>query len=376
MKRNYDVVVVGGGVIGCSIAYHLSKSGVKVAVLEKQTIGCEASCAAAGILGAQAEIDEEGPLLEFALEGRERFKELAGELKSITGVDIELVQEGVLKTATTELEAITLQNKVKQHRRWDQNVSWLNQNDVLQYEPHLSPTLHGAMYIPNDGQIMPKKLVEAFHNGCIYYGVDFYEETNVQKLLISEYKAYGVEIEGEAIYGEKIVIATGAYANQFLKECSPSVNVFPVKGECLCVQSEKPLLSKTIFLEEGFYLVPKSNHRIFVGATKLPHVFQKKVSLGGVASLIAKAEQLLPSIKEASLIDYWAGLRPQTDDGYPYLGEHPTVKSLFMACGHFRNGILLSAITGEVMASLIKDNEMNPVYRQAFSIERLDQTVR
>jgi glycine oxidase len=128
--------------------------------------------------------------------------------------------------------------------------------------------------------------------------------------------------------------------------------MYPVKGECFSVRTPKPLLKKTLF-SPGCYIVPKAGGRLVVGATVVPNSYDRKVSLSGLAELMDRARGLMPLLGDAEWEKAWSGLRPQTADGLPYIGKVPTVEGLYTACGHYRNGILLSPITGSVMADLI-----------------------
>ncbi|MFC3883837.1 glycine oxidase ThiO [Bacillus songklensis] len=370
MKEHVDVIVVGGGVIGCSIAYQLAKNGVKVMVLERNKIGSEASSAAAGILGAQAEIDEEGPLLEFALQSRSQFSELVEELKEETGIDVELIQKGVLKPARSQQEAVLLREKVKQHQRWDRDVTWLTQQEAVEQEERLSPFLAGAMYIPNDGQLNPAKLTEALALAASYHGAIINEYCDVRSLIYVENQIKGVITANQVIHSDKVIVTTGSWAKQLMGGLLPKCNVYPVKGECISVTTRKKVIECTIFLDEGFYLVPKTGGRIVIGATKIPHSFNKDVSVHGVMHLLQKAKEIVPSIGEAVFERHWAGLRPQTADGLPYLGKHEEYERLYMAFGHYRNGILLSAATGIFMADLIQGRPVSPYFLEAFRANR------
>ena len=148
------------------------------------------------------------------------------------------------------------------------------------------------------------------------------------------------------------------------------LNVYPVKGECVSVTTRKQIIKSTIFLDEGFYLVPKAGGRIVIGATKIPHSFNKDVSAQGVAYLLQKAKEIVPCIEEAAFERHWAGLRPQTVDGLPYLGKHEQYEGLYMAFGHYRNGILLSAATGTFMADFIQGRPVSAYYLDAFRVHR------
>ncbi|USL43024.1 glycine oxidase ThiO [Priestia megaterium] len=374
MKQHYDVLLIGGGIISSSIAYHLSKQGASVAILERNQIGCEASSAAAGILGAQAEIDEEGPLLDLAIKSRSMFPELVKELKEKTAIDVELIQKGLLKVAVTEEDAHVLKKKAAQHHRWDEHVRWIDVKEARLLEPGLSPDIYGAITIPGDGQLAPAKLTQALAHGALYHGADVFEYCDAHSLIMENETVKGVQTSKGSFYGEKVVIAAGSWAKRFISS-EHLGQVFPVKGECIALQSHKPLLSKTIFLDEGFYLVPKTGGRIVIGATKLQHDFTKTVSAQGIQFLLNKASVLLPAIKEATFEKAWAGLRPQTNDGWPYLGEHPEIANLHMAFGHYRNGILLSAATGKIMADALLGKKPNHSFFTSFQLTRVMEGV-
>ncbi|MBM7702717.1 glycine oxidase ThiO [Metabacillus iocasae] len=370
MNNYYDVLVIGGGIIGCSTAYQLAKQGVKVAIVERNQIGCEASSAAAGILGAQAEIDEEGPLLSLAIKSRAMFPTLVEELKEKTGIDVELIQKGLLKVAMSEEEASKLQKRVKEHHQWNENVKWITNKDVQELENGLSSATYGAIHIPDDGQLAPDKLTKAFALAAVQEGAQVHGFCQVEALHIEDGCIKGIQTSVGMLFANHVICTTGSWANELLTPYKPSLHVFPVKGECISVRSSIQLLEKTIFLDEGFYLVPKSEGRIIIGATKIPRTFEKEVSLQGVSKLVEKAQRLLPAIKEATFEKAWAGLRPQTIDGWPYLGPHPKVQGLFVAFGHYRNGILLSAITGQLLADAVLKKSMNHSFFQDFRLDR------
>ncbi|TYR79033.1 glycine oxidase ThiO [Priestia megaterium] len=375
MKAHYDMLIVGGGVIGLSIAYQLSKLGSSVAVFERNRLGCEASSAAAGILGAQAEIDEEGPLLDLAIQSRSMFPSIVEELKEKTNIDVELIKEGLLKVATTEEEAQVLQRKASCHQRWDENVKWLEAKEAQAIEKGLADNIHGAISIPGDGQLAPEKLTQAFAQGALYHHTKIYEYCNVYSLITEKNKVKGIHTSSGTFYGGAVILTTGSWGKELLPNAD-HLEVFPVKGECVSVRSDKNLLKKTIFLDEGFYLVPKAGGRIVIGATKISHDYTKTVSAKAIQALLEKATRLLPSLSEAEFEKAWAGLRPQTNDGWPYLGPHPTVEGLHMAFGHYRNGILLSAVTGKIIAEAVCESKQNHSFFDSFHFMRTMEGIR
>lgn len=356
MKHTSDVIIVGGGVIGASIAYHLAKRGQSVTLLERSRLGTEASAAAAGMLGAQSEMEDTGPLFQWARQSRAMFPELSGELRSLTGIDIGLVREGLLNVALSDAQEQELRAREKLQRAAGERAEWLSAAAAAELEPALSKATRGALYLPEDGQVEAPQLAAAFAQAARVLGAKMQEFAQVQGLLTERDRVIGVMTSEGPLYSDHVVVAAGTWSGQFLAGCGIDLPVYPVKGECFSVLTEKRELLKTLFTP-GCYIVPKAGGRLLVGATVVPGSYDRKVSLAGLTELMARAKQLMPAIGEAEWEKAWSGLRPQTPDGMPYIGEIPMYRGLFAACGHYRNGILLSPITGKVIAQLVSGED-------------------
>jgi glycine oxidase len=366
MKKHYDVLVVGGGIIGHSVAYSVSKRGMSVLVIEKGEINRKASSAAAGMLAAQAEVTEAGPLFDLARESRNMFSSLSEDLKEQTGNDIDLIEKGMLTIALTEEKVHSLRSTIAFQQAAGEKASWLRGEDLLSVEPNLSKTVLGAMYAPDDGQVSAFKLATSFARAATLLGARILEYTDVTGILIENDRVQGVKTVQGDFFGDHVVVTGGAWTKQILEQTNVDLPIYPVKGECLSVRTNERLITKTIFSDDC-YIVPKNEGRLLIGATMIPGTFDEKVSVAGISQLLNKAINLLPSLKDAEWEKAWSGIRPQTGDGLPYIGEHPSVKGLHVASGHYRNGILLSPITGEIIADLIEGNELTSA-RLAFSL--------
>ena len=373
VKKTYDVVIVGGGVNGASIAYQLAKAGKKIVILEKDTLACQASNAAAGMLAAQAEIEQDGPFLQFALKSQAMFPAIAHELLEYSGIDIELINKGMLKIAETEEIATELKKQVAFQQNFNSEIQWLDTKELHEKEPNLSPSICGAMYIPNDGHVMPPKLSLAFAKAAAHFGAEIYEYTEALSFLFENGRVKGVKTTAGTFHSEQIVVATGAWAFELLKDSGLDFTVYPVKGECFSVKSEKPIINRTIFSEKRGYLVPKRNGEIYIGATMVEHTFDNRITAGGIYEILERALKIVPQIRDAPWERVWSGIRPQTGDGYPYIGEHPEWKGLFVAAGHFRNGILLSPLTGKLVVQLLDGK--SDLLLSAFRLDRNQATV-
>ncbi|WP_243388315.1 glycine oxidase ThiO [Bacillus kexueae] len=351
-KNTFDVILVGGGIISSSIAYQLAKRQARVLIVEKNEMGCEASSAAAGMLGAQSEFSSEHPLIPLALDSRKLFPTLVEELEEVTKIDIGIVQKGLIKMATNDAHFQELISHFTFWKEQGEKVEWLHEKELQKLESNINHS-KGAMYIPNDGQVRAADMTRAFCKAACQLGAVVKENTEVLDFLTEHDSIRGIKTTKGEFHAKYVVVAGGAWTNQLLK----TDWVFPVKGECVSIVTKEPLVEATVFSKDGCYIVPKKGNRLFIGATSVPHSYDKSVSVQGLTSLLDRAQSLLPKLREGVIERMWSGIRPQTKDGLPILGEHPSIKGVWIASGHYRNGILLSPITGVVMADLIEGKE-------------------
>jgi glycine oxidase len=170
---------------------------------------------------------------------------------------------------------------------------------------------------------------------------------------VNDGQAVGVRTSKESMYAECVIVAAGVGSSAILRDIGMELPVYPVKGECFSVLTSQALLRKSVFTT-GCYLVPKAGGRLVIGATVKPYEYECTVTLAGISLLMERALKVVPEIAGAQWEKAWSGLRPQTPDGLPYLGLLPGYDNLFVAAGHYRNGILLSPITGRIMAEMVQ----------------------
>ncbi|WP_261133602.1 glycine oxidase ThiO [Bacillus sp. Marseille-Q3570] len=369
MQPHYDVIVVGAGVIGCSIAYHVAKEGKSVLVLEKGSIAGKASKAAAGMLGAQTELEEDSPLFQLAKASRAMFPELASDLKNITGIDIGYEQNGIYKVAWTEAQMERFKSLVHAQQLLGEESHWISADELQTREPALIKEVCGAMFIPDDGQVSAPEMTKALAQAAVKLSATIKEYTEVHRFVKESGELKGVETSAGLFSADYVVIAGGAWSEKLLKGAGVELETYPVKGECFSVKTGKRLIRGTVFSDEC-YIVPKAGGRLIIGATERPGSFEETVTVEGIARLMEAAIRILPALQDAEWEKAWAGIRPQTKDALPYLGVHPEFKHLFMATGHYRNGILLAPITGKLMADLIDGTEIDTAWRSAFHVNR------
>ncbi len=368
------MAVVGGGVIGCSVAYRAARRGASVALLEAGEIGAGASGAAAGMLGAQAEAHRPGPLLELLLASRNLHKTLGRELYEESGLDPEYVWSGTLRVALDERFGEELSEKHSWQREAGLSVRWLDGKEARELEPGLSPAAVAALYLPEDGQVNSPRLVRALALAAIRNGAEVAEAARVVGFSMRRDRVTGVRtVRGEVVAGS-VVLAGGSLSGLLSAELGLRLPVHPVKGEILTVTARPDIMRANVW-DDRCYLVPKRDGRVVVGATEVPGDYDRRPTLGGVAQLSGAAAKLLPELAGATFAGAWGGLRPGTSDGLPILGAVDGLEGLLLATGHYRNGILLAPLTGEAVSALAL-GEPPPVDIAPFSHERLVETTK
>lgn len=360
MKGNIspDVIVVGGGVIGCSIAYYLAGEGVRVTVLEKGEIGGEASCAAAGMLAPLAEASERGPFRDLGMASLRMFGELAPMLREESGVDIEYLKSGILRVPRSEAEGERLKGLTRGNGAPGLELHWLDRDELRTLEPGISPAAPGALYSPEEHQVNADRLVRAFAGAAERRGVSLRRDGCVIAFERNKRRITGVRTAKESLSAGHVVLAAGAWSGQLARRSNIPLPVFPVRGQIMALPASRSMLKHILWREDG-YLVPKANGLIFAGATVERVGFRKNTTANGLGTLRRMSASLAPLLRNLDPADTWAGLRPGSADGLPILGPAPHCEGLTIAAGHYRNGILLSPITGQLIAHSILEGSSN-----------------
>jgi glycine oxidase len=351
MEATVDVAVVGGGVIGCSVAHYTAQRGAAVALVEAEQIGTGASGQTVGLLAAQGGGHEPGPFLDLLLQSRGLYEPLSQELYELTGLDVEYIRAGTLQVATDAESAEDLAEVHSRQRQQGLLVEWLEAREVRELEPNLATQVVAALYAPEDAQVNPPRLVLALALAASLRGTQIMEAARVTGFVAEKGKVTGVHTAQGTVSAGTVVLAGGVLSPLLLNEIGIRIPVFPIKGEIVTVNA-RPVPIKTSILSEGLYLVPKRDGRVVIGSTEAPHVHDRRPTLGGVASLSKTAVQLIPSLSHAPFLAAWGGLRPGTPDGRPILGPVGDWENLLITTGHYRNGVLLAPITGQIISAL------------------------
>ncbi len=350
-----DIVVVGGGIIGCSIAWHLARAGIRVAVVERGRVGGQASGAAAGMLAPISEADGPGPFLDLGLASLAVFPEVAGQLREETGIDVEYVPSGLLRVALDEAEAVALAARVAWQREAGLSVEWLDGAGARAVEPAVGEVT-AAVYYPQEHHVFSPRLVQAFAMAAARRGVRFLEGVEVTGFVTDGDRVLGVRVagapDGETLAAGQVVIAAGAWTGLCAAWLGVALPVTPVRGQIIALQQLPPAPGRIVFSDRG-YAVAKVDGTVVVGATEDRAGFDSRVTAAGVAYLAALGPRLAPTLEAACFRHAWAGLRPWSADDLPLIGPVPGWRGVAVAAGHYRNGILLSPVTGRLVADAL-----------------------
>jgi glycine oxidase len=368
-----DAVVVGGGVIGLSIARALASRGMKrITLIERSRLGAEASSAAAGMLAPQAEADSADAFFDLACASRASYPAFAESLLDETGTDIELERTGTLYLAFTEHDEEEIARRYDWQTRAGFPVERLSADEVRRLEPCISKRVRAGLRFPLDVQVENRRLVAALAASVEKLGVRLLTETQVLTLIIERGRVEGVETSRGKLYTPVIIVACGAWTS-FVTSTDKSTHlpsIEPVRGQMLCFEMNPRLMRHVIYSPRG-YVVPRLDGRLLVGSTTERVGFSKRVTAGGMNTITTHALEIAPEVENLPLVDSWAGLRPVASDELPVMGESNGVRGLFYATGHYRNGILLAPLTGELMAEEITTGAAQPPL-QVFSPDRFD----
>jgi glycine oxidase len=356
-QERYDALVVGAGVVGCATAYHLTKAGLRVALLDKGSVAGEASQAGAGMLAPLAEAGTSGqdhPFLRLCLAGLRYYDGLDRQLKDETGTEIELVDAPTLRPAFSEHEVEELQTEMQVQQHLLPGLQWLEGKVAREVEPLLPPTVQGAILSPWERNVQISRITLAYARGAALGGTQIFEGRSVGRFIRQGQRVVGVQTTVGPVLAEIVVLAAGAWAATWHAR-TEKPPIFPVKGQMVALRAAPHIrLRHTIFSHKLGYLLPKADGSIYVGSTSELTGFDKTVTVEGVAALLTSAMEIAPGLKTARFERAWAGLRPGSADNLPLIGSSRSMPGLWIAGGHFRNGILLGPLTGHILSELIQ----------------------
>ena len=367
MPKTSDVVIIGGGVIGCSVAYQLAKLGLKSTVLERTYFGAGASGATAGVIGPLWHLDPESKAtFSLGMRSLEMFPSLANELVG-AGIDSGFRQNGILKLAFTQEQVEELNDNLAWQGELGHGVVWLEPDEILHREPEVSRQVLGGVFSPEEGHVQGQRYVEALVHAASRLGATFLQGAEVIGLEFQGGKVTGARTTTETYYGDHTVLAAGPWTGIASRWLPQDIPIRPVKGQRI-------LLRKVGFLPKcpvhnfGAYLVPWTDGNLLVASTREEGRFDVETTAEGVRRMISAAIAGFPALQDANFVSARAGVRPGTPDDIPILGPVPGWEGFSIASGHDRVGVTLSTGSGELMANYISTGDSIPL--QPFSLGR------
>ncbi|MBK5540684.1 cyanide-forming glycine dehydrogenase subunit HcnC [Pseudomonas sp. TH05] len=393
MSKFYDVIIAGGGVIGASCAYQLSKrKHLKVALIDSKRPGNATRASAGGLwaigesvglgcgviffrmmsanrkreaAGSAVVVDSSTPhilpqsFFDFALQSNALYPQLHRELKGLHGMDFKFEETGLKFVIYDDEDRLYAEHIVGCIPHLADQVRWLDQAALRAAEPNVSLEAQGALEFLCDHQVNPFRLADAYTEGARQNGVDLYFNTNVTGVLHQGTRVRGVRTDEAGVFNcDTLINATGAWAAELSRMATGlSIPVKPVKGQILLTERMPKLLNGCLTTSDC-YMAQKDNGEILIGSTTEDKGFDVTTTYPEINGLVQGAVRCIPELAQVNLKRCWAGLRPGSPDELPILGPMAGVQGYLNACGHFRTGILTSAITGVLLDKLVNDEPL------------------
>ncbi|MGB0716143.1 MAG: glycine oxidase ThiO [Phycisphaerae bacterium] len=366
MKRTYDVVIVGGGAVGLSIALRLARAKLDVVVLEKGPVGREASWAGAGLLSPLDAVAS-SPAGLFHDHSLIMFEEFCARLQEDSGIDPEFNRCGEIHLLSDEEELEQARQLIRDRDHWfpgssDPAFEWVESSQIHRLDPRIEWGGIGAFFSRFSAQCRTTRFMAALAASCRRAGATLIEGCMVESLigdepgLIDNHVIQGVRTPIGEFSAEHVIVAAGAWSSEFSPRLASVTPVRPVRGQMILLQSQPGWLQVAVSHRHK-YLVPRRDGRILLGATLEAQAgFTKRVTPRGMAELIDAASAMCPTINGLAVESNWSGLRPGTPDGLPHIGRLGT--GLIVATGHYRTGLTLAPATAEAVEALLESRTL------------------
>ena len=341
-----DVLVIGGGIIGLMTARELMLAGAKVTLIEMGQTGRESSWAGGGIISPLYPWRSPAPVTALALWSQNAYPALASELLDETGIDPELSTNGLLILDTEETE-----RALAWSGHHGQDVEVLQASQLGEIEPELAAHPEGSLFFPRIAQVRPPRLSKAIRR-ALEKRVDLHEREEVVELLVEADQVRGVRTPKGRIEAERIVVCAGAWTAKLLEQLGTPPDIHPVRGQMLLFHA-KPGQIRHITLHAERYAIPRLDGRVLFGSTLEHAGFAKTTTAEEKEALYQDAVAMFPLLKRTPIEDHWAGLRPGSPSGIPYIGAYPGIEGLYFNAGHFRNGLVMGPASARLIADLM-----------------------
>lgn len=344
-----DVLIVGGGAIGLLSALELAAEGLRVTILERGQIGQESSWAGGGILSPVDPWRAPEPITSLCRWSQERYPEIAAKLLEETGLDPEWIRSGFLVGCGAELtEAID----------WcrAEGLDWqpLSSDQLATVEPRIQLDRNGILLIPAVAQIRNPRFLRALRRAVELQGITILEGLEMRRIEVAEGRVTAILSDQGRHRAASFLLAAGAWSRLLTPDLIPPIQVEPVKGQMLAYRGRPEWLTH-IVISGGRYLIPRRDGVILAGSTVEYADFDKSTTETARAELERYAGSVLPTLRTAEILRHWAGLRPGSPTGIPYICRHAELSNFYLNCGHFRNGLVSAPASARLVTDLILD---------------------
>lgn len=351
MTRDFDAIIIGGGVIGCAIARELSGRGLTIALLERGQPGAETSRVSVGCtVGGSAE--EPRGQIEFLQASKNIYPQLEHELMDETGINIENICRGTIVMAFDEIDEQNQLDTFNEQRDFGLEVKRLNRSEILALEPAISQKVLSGLFYEDDGQVNNNKLVKALLRSALLRGAQLFHST-AQRLIFNGNKVIGVEIlSGEKIFAKNVINSAGSWADYI--EGMPKTGIVPAKGQTVIMQSyDRDTSFRHVVMTPSTYIVPRPDGELRLGSTLEFVGFDNRGTVGAAQELLAGALHMAPMLSNCTFVEVLVGFRPCPPDFLPIIGASTRFEGLIFATGHHRYGITLAPLTASIIGSVI-----------------------
>jgi glycine oxidase len=363
MPQHPDVLIIGGGVIGLTAAYFLAREGVKVEVIDKGDLGQEASWAGAGILPPGNPARARTPIDKLRAHSATLFPILSSELRDRSGID-----NGYLRSGGVGFPDEQPNQETAELRNEGIVIQALKEEELLRLEPAVARGLGQAYHIPDMAQLRNPWHLRALLASCRFLGVTLRPGCPIDGLQSRSGRLAAVNSAQGPLQAGNYLIATGAWTDSLLAQVGWRPGIRPIRGQIALLNTGAPFIRRVLLCGPR-YLVPRTDGRVLVGSTEEDVGFVKQTTAGAISGLLTFACRLVPGLAGASVERCWAGLRPGSPDGLPFIGPVPGTENLYVAAGHFRSGIGLSPATAMAIKELILCQPLT-VPIEAFRLDR------
>ena len=356
---SYDAVIVGGGIIGGTVAFRLAQEKLRVVLLDGQTPGREASWAAAGMLSPAPDSPEAIPLVPFGRASLALYPEFIAELEEITGRQTGYRREGTIEVLFSSGAERELSTLIALHRGLGLAAEPLPVDEARRMEPALGREARAAALLPEEASVDNRALTGAVLAAAAAAGVELLANTKVTRLLRDGSRCTGVVAAGQTIAAGHVVLAAGAFSGG-IEGVAPAVTLRPVRGQMVALSNSAARLRRVLRCDRG-YIVPRDDATpqfLVAGSTLENAGFEKRVTPRGLEKIFSAVQELVPGLASAEVVDTWSGLRPDTADHLPLLGPGE-LDGLTFATGHYRSGILLAPMTAKLVREWVTERRVS-----------------